>query len=115
MYPCLRRVLRARLRVAPILGAAILTCGAVAAFAPSAWATSPFPVTESFQNATLSDPGEWSLGDDAYLTASNGTDAAGSGWLRLTDATNSEEGYIYNTEAFPSTNGIDVTFEYASY
>jgi hypothetical protein len=105
--PSVRRLLL--LLLAPALGALALV-------APAAHADpSPFPVTESFENSTLTDSAEWTLGDHAFLTASNGTDTAGNGWLRLTDATNNQEGYIYNTQAFPSSSGLDVTFDYASY
>jgi hypothetical protein len=101
-------VRRLSLTLAPVLGA-------LAFLAPAAHATNPFPVSESFENSSLASPSEWTLGDHAFLTASNGTDTAGNGWLRLTDATTSQEGFIYNTEAFPSSSGLDVSFDYASY
>ncbi len=104
----LRRLL---LLLAPLLAA-------MAWIAPAAHATSPFPVTESFENATFGSPSQWDLGGtptSAKLTASDGTDPVGQGWLRLTSASNSQSGYVVNDTPFPSANGIDVTFDYASY
>ena len=92
---------------------ALLVAFAVVAFAPAtALATSPFPVDESFQNSTVGS--EWYTGGNALLTAPS-IDASGSGWLRLTSATGNQFGYIINDTAFPSNNGIDVSFDYASY
>ena len=93
-------------------------CATAAWVAPSAaQASSPFPVTESFENSTLAQPSQWDLGGSptAELTAANGIDSAGQGWLRLTSAATSQAGYIVNDTPFPSANGIDVTFDYASY
>lgn len=49
------------------------------------------------------------------LTAApaSGIDPVGSGWLRLTQASNSQSGSaIYNT-AFPSADGVQIEFDYA--
>ena len=68
-------------------------------------------ITETFMNDTA--PG-WLILGDAYLTSGN-VDPSGQGWLRLTEATNNRAGTaIYNT-AFASTEGISVTFQYATY
>ncbi|MBY6205680.1 choice-of-anchor D domain-containing protein [Halomonas denitrificans] len=71
-------------------------------------------VEESFSETTA--PGFLIL-SDAVLTA-NTVDAPGSGWLRLTGLSSPSGtgvgGAIYDT-AFASTNGIQVTFDYATY
>jgi type IV secretory pathway VirB2 component (pilin) len=68
-------------------------------------------LTVSFRNNTA--PG-WNLVGTASLT-SGGVDPAGDGWLRLTSATGDQAGSaIYNT-AFSSSDGVRVTFTYATY
>ena len=70
-------------------------------------------LTETFTGTTA--PGWEPLLGSATLTAATGVDAAGSGWLRLTDAVNDRAGSaIYNTP-FSSTDGVQVTFQYATY
>ena len=58
------------------------------ATAPASFATNPFPITESFTHTSLGSG--WNMGGSAALTAS--TDGDGSGWLRLTGATNTQFG-----------------------
>lgn len=80
-----------------------------------------FPYAESFRNSTAAGVifgGEPS----AFLTASGSSisggipiDRNGDGFLRLTNATNNQKGYAYNTTNFPSTEGLKVEFEYAIY
>jgi outer membrane protein OmpA-like peptidoglycan-associated protein len=96
----------------PLLLALLVVIGAIALTPATALATSPFPVDESFQNSTVGSA--WYTGGNALLTAPS-LDANGSGWLRLTSATGNQFGYIINDTAFPSNNGIDVSFDYASY
>ncbi len=69
-----------------------------------------FPVIESFENSTA--PG-WVLGGNAVLTAT--TEGEGNGWLRLTPAQTSKSGYAFYDEAFSSSQGIVIDFDYASY
>lgn len=52
------------------------------------------------------------LGDNAYLTAANGVDPNGAGWLRLTEAKTNQKGYMYVTQGFPTTLGVIADFEY---
>ncbi|WP_199245377.1 DUF4347 domain-containing protein [[Phormidium] sp. ETS-05] len=93
-----------------------------------------FPIIESFQNSTTADP-NWILGGidsnanagggDAYLTSGvtdpfGNTDPVGDGWLRLTSPENSPDsatdtGYAIYNQAFSSSNGIVVSFDYAAY
>jgi len=82
----------------------------VVMFAINSFAGGP-SINETFMNNTA--PG-WILGGNAVLT-SGGVDPVGSGWLRLTDNTNSQAGSaIYNT-AFSSAVGVQVIFKYATY
>jgi len=51
----------------------------------------------------------------ATLT-SGAPDPAGDGWLRLTNATTDQAGSaIYDSTAFPSSGGLQVSFTYATY
>ena len=68
------------------------------------------PMSQSFRNGVAAG---WDL-QGAALT-SGSPDAAGEGWLRLTSAATNQAGSaIYNT-AFSSSNGMQVTFTYATY
>ena len=57
----------------------------------------------------------WVIGGSAYLTASNGTDPVGSGWLRLTDAANTQAGYAYFNSPFPISQGVTIQYDYATW
>ncbi|MQR01206.1 DUF11 domain-containing protein [Glaciimonas soli] len=71
---------------------------------------------------TSSAPG-WVLGGSARLTAgaannntgTSGTDASGSGYLRLTDAVGNKQGYAYYNQGFATNNGIVADFDYMSW
>lgn len=78
-------------------------------------------ISEGFTNSSA--PG-WTLGANACLTAAGacgsngsgtGSDASGSGWLRLTQKATNQKGFAYyNTPVNPS-QGLVVSFEYATY
>ena len=86
-----------------------------------------FPYTESFKNATA--PGiNFGGAPSAFLTAAgssfdletlshNGTpiDVPGNGYLRLTNRSLNQKGFIYSNSIFPSTQGLTVQFEYYVY
>lgn len=91
-----------------IAALAVLTLGSAVARADV------FPMNESFQGSAFTAP-NWHTGGSAFLTASNGTDTAGNGWLRLTSASTTQFGYAIDDTAFPSSNGILVDFDYATY
>jgi outer membrane protein OmpA-like peptidoglycan-associated protein len=93
-----------------LIGLSSLVCAA--AVAPVASAAGPFPITESFTHTTTS--AGWVLGNAAILTAPS-IDADGSGWLRLTPATGAAFGYAVNDISFPSTDGVLVQFDYATW
>ncbi|TKC09318.1 Ig-like domain-containing protein [Pedobacter frigoris] len=80
-----------------------------------------FPYNESFRNSTASGI---SFGGtpSAFLTASGSSSAGGtpidpngSGFLRLTNASQDQKGYAYSASNFPSSNGLKVEFEYYIY
>lgn len=52
------------------------------------------------------------VGDNAYLTAANGVDPNGAGWLRLTEAKTNQKGFMYVLQGFPTTLGVIADFEY---
>ena len=73
-------------------------------------------INQSFNGTTA--PG-WVLGGTGYtpvLTAAQGIDPSGSGWLRLTSNGGNQATYAYDSTAFNAANAtIAVQFSYASY
>lgn len=75
-----------------------------------------FLYSETFKNTTA--PG-WSFaGDDPgtpapVLTAAQGIDPAGDGWLRLTQNTGNQSAYAFFDSAVQTPGSIHVSFEYA--
>ncbi len=55
------------------------------------------------------------IGDNAYLTAAKGIDPNGSGYLRLTEATTNQKGFMYVMQSFPTSLGIIADFEYKAW
>lgn len=55
------------------------------------------------------------IGDNATLTAATGVDPNGSGWLRLTNSSSSQKGYMYVQQSFPTSLGVIADFEYVSW
>jgi len=78
-------------------------------------APSPFPYSESFKNSTAPEMVFGGSPVAATLTAANGLDANGSGYLRLTTASSSQSGFARDTTIFPTSNGLSVSFEYFTY
>jgi hypothetical protein len=72
-----------------------------------------FPINEPFTETTL--PAPWVSGGSAQMTGDGTIDPIGQGWLRLTSATANQFGYVYYNTAFPSANGIVISFDYADY
>jgi LPXTG-site transpeptidase (sortase) family protein len=69
-------------------------------------------INQDFRSGSASG---WNLSGSATLT-SGGADPVGDGWLRLTSTTMDQAGSaIYNSTAFPSSGGLQVSFSYASY
>ncbi|PRY52352.1 gliding motility-associated-like protein [Arcticibacter pallidicorallinus] len=80
-----------------------------------------FPYNESFRNATAEGV-VFGGAPSAFLTAAPGTgvngtsiDPVGSGYLRLTNNTRNQKGFVYSTSSFPSSQGLSVDFEYYIY
>ena len=101
----------------------VLTGLIVCAPLACAQSSSPLNVQDNFTGGSANL--QWAPFSHACLTAGNGSgsipscttiqDAANSGALRLTDATNDESGAIISTTPFPSTQGITVTFTTYTY
>ncbi len=82
------------------------------------------PVSQCFRDAGASgwtysgaaSPGVAYSGKNSSLTAATGVDAAGQGWLRLTDNTNNQKGSAYyNLPINVSSLGIQVEFTYTAW
>lgn len=71
-----------------------------------------FTVTNTFRTTDLTG---LKMGDNATLTAATGVDPDGSGWLRLTNATTNQKGYLYVLNSFPTNLGVLADFEYKSW
>ena len=80
-------------------------------------AKAQLPYFESFREATAQNI-TFGGAPSAFLTASNngptGTaiDPAGQGFLRLTNNTTNQKGFVYSTVNFPSNQGLTIQFEY---
>ncbi|WP_367866530.1 gliding motility-associated C-terminal domain-containing protein [Pedobacter sp. WC2423] len=80
-----------------------------------------FPYDESFRNSTTNKPDVKFGGDPtAFLTAlkpisGSVTDAQGEGYLRLTNNTKKQKGYVYSNNIFLGTYGLNIEFEYFTY
>lgn len=75
--------------------------------------TSPFPYFNSFKT---SDPGDITFGGAPTAFLTSGTiDPAGDGYLRLTNNTVNQKGFIHNNTSFSSQNGLKIQFEYFTY
>ena len=93
----------------------LLALSALFAFSSTAWAQ--FPRVESFKNSTTSGVG-FRLGgtpNPAVLTSASGTDANGSGYLRLTNNTTDQSGFAIDNSSFPAPSGFSISFEFFSY
>lgn len=66
-------------------------------------------VSQNFRNSVAP---EWTLTGMAELTANAGIDPEGGGWLRLTENVGYERGGALYQNAFSSTDGIVVKFDY---
>lgn len=72
------------------------------------------PYSETFKNSTASNVLISGKIGDAFLT-SGSIDPVGSGYLRLTNNQNNQSGFIRSTYAFPSKNGLSISFEYFTF
>ena len=78
----------------------------------SSLVTAQFTITNTLKT---NDANGLKIGDAAFLTAANGVDPNGSGWLRLTSATANQKGYLYVQQTFPTALGVIADFEYTTW
>lgn len=74
---------------------------------------SPISLQETFRYSEY-DEDKWGLGGGAAPTA-GGDDPEGDGWLRLTTLATQQGGYALFDEAFPSGQGVSMTFEVSTW
>lgn len=77
-------------------------------------ASMAFPRNEPFTGNAATN---FTFGGTARLTGVGGTDndPVGSGYLRLTNATTNQAGYVIDNVGFPSSEGFSISFEFFSY
>lgn len=85
-------------------------CGAL--LFSSGMVFSQFTITNTFRT---NDATGLKIGDNATLTAATGVDPNGSGWLRLTNSSPSQRGYMYVQQSFPTSLGVIADFEYVTW
>ena len=71
------------------------------------------PFSESFRNSTAS--ADWVMGGSAALTGNGSIDPSGDGWLRLTNKSTYQTGYVYYNKSIPANQGLIIDFDYASW
>ncbi len=111
-----------------LLAAGMLACGSAAVAdgtdTVSTASVSFQPVSQCFRDAGASgwtygasaSPGATYTGTNSALTAATGIDAAGQGWLRLTNNQNDQKGSAYyNLPINVSSLGIQVEFTYTAW
>lgn len=84
----------------------------VMVFAMSSCLSAQFTITNPL---TTRDQTGLKIGDNAYLTAARGIDPNGAGWMRLTEASGNQKGYMYVMQGFPTTLGVIADFEYKAW
>src|SRR6476646_1876 len=83
-------------------------------FANNSNAQSVLPYFQSFKETTAANI-EFGGAPTAILTAAQGIDAPGAGYLRLTNNSTQQTGYIYSKENFNTSQGLSISFEYYTY
>ena len=94
-------------------GKFLLPATVLASLGHSAYAQSSFPRFETF---TTNSAANFRLGgtpNSAVLTGTTGTST--NGFLRLTNATNDQAGFIIDQLSFPAPQGFSISFEFFSY
>jgi len=69
-------------------------------------------IEENFTGSTA--PG-WNISGSAVLTGNGVIDPVGDGWLRLSANTNWQAGTAIKNTTFSSTEGVNISFDYATY
>lgn len=75
-------------------------------------ALAQFPYRATFKDSTSPDI---ILGASAVLTAGAGIDTSGTGYLRLTNNQPFQSGFARSVRSFPSSEGLEISFEYFTY
>ncbi len=73
-----------------------------------------FPYFQSFKDATAANI-VFGGAPTAILTAAQGIDPVGNGYLRLTNSNINQKGFIYSTENLATGQGLSISFEYYTY
>ncbi|WP_373758374.1 hypothetical protein [Jeotgalibaca porci] len=81
-------------------------------FFTSNLAMAQFTITNSLRT---NDTDGLRIGDNATLTAATGVDPNGSGWLRLTNSTGNQKGFMYVATPFGTGLGVTADFEYLTW
>lgn len=79
---------------------------------------SQFLLKESFRDKTTNVDNNIVFGGNpvSYLTVNkNSNDLEGNGWLRLSNDSYEQKGYVYIDKAFPSKDGVFIDFEYKTW
>ena len=76
--------------------------------------TSALPYAETFKNSNAAGLILGGTPNGALLTG-GGIDANGQGYLRLTTNTNNQTGFARNVTAFPTADGLSISFDYFTY
>ena len=97
----------------PVLPASLLCLGLALQAVPVRAAQQPFMVIEPLTGAATTS-NTWTFSGSAFLTAPS-IDPVGSGWLRLTGLTNSEQGKALDSETFASSQPMIMKFNYVSW
>lgn len=72
------------------------------------------PYFQSFKETTATNI-EFGGNPTALLTAAQGIDPPGQGYLRLTNNNTNQTGFIYSKENFNTSQGLSISFEYYTY
>ena len=89
----------------------LLTINAILFFS-STLVTAQFTITNPLKT---NDAAGLKIGDNATLTAATGVDPNGSGWLRLTNASGNQKGFMYVAQPFSTGLGVIADFEYLTW
>ncbi|SDN03227.1 gliding motility-associated C-terminal domain-containing protein [Daejeonella rubra] len=74
-----------------------------------------FPYSESFKKSTAAGIIFGGAPNPAFLTSASGIDSDGAGYLRLTNNSLNQTGFVRNAQSFNSGDGLDINFEYFTY
>lgn len=85
---------------------------------PASALAAPFPVSETFRNATFDQPGPVTQGTAPYPQLTAGApvnDGAGAGWLRMADINSGTNGIWQIPSPFSTAQGMNAAITFASH